>query len=101
DTADSIASCFELLINAGSTGVWAQADGATLTVTSRLMGSAGNAVSFSATTNSELFTATANGATLTGGIDWVWRTDTVAQTKLNRAARDWHRAFFAALKGHV
>src|ERR1019366_8837822 len=32
DTAGSIAKCFELLVNAGSTGVWAQATGAVLTI---------------------------------------------------------------------
>ena len=100
DTAESIATCFELLINAGSTGVWARADGAMLTITSRLMGSAGNAVGISANTNSTQFTAAASGATLAGGIDGVWRTDTAAPVKLNRAARDWNRAFFEALKGY-
>ena len=54
DTAESIAKCFELLINAGSTGVWAQADGAVLTITSRLMGSAGNAIANRASTNSDV-----------------------------------------------
>jgi hypothetical protein len=100
DTAESIATCFELLINAGSTGVWAQADGAVLTVTSRLMGSAGNTMAISANTNSTQFTAAVSGATLTGGIDGVWRTDTAASVKLNRAARDWNRTFFEALKGY-
>jgi hypothetical protein len=45
-------------------------------------------------------TAAASGATLTGGIDGVWRTDTGSPVKLNRAARDWNRAFFEALKGY-
>jgi hypothetical protein len=100
DTAASIATCFALLINAGSTGVWARADGAVLTITSRLMGSAGNALGLSASTNSTVFTATASGATLAGGIDGIWRTDTAAPVKLNRAARDWNGAFLRALKGH-
>ena len=100
DTAESIATCFELLINAGSTGVWARADGAMLTITSRVMGLAGNAVGISANTNSTQFTAAASGATLAGGVDGVWRTDTAASVKLNRAARDWNRAFFEALKGY-
>src|ERR1019366_2854230 len=88
DTAESIATCFALLINAGSTGVWARADGAALTIASRLMGTAGNALGLSANTNSTVFTATASGSTLAGGIDGVWRTDTAAPVKLNRAARD-------------
>ena len=100
DSAESIAKCFELLINAGSTGVWAEAEGSALTVTSRLMGSAGNAVGISASTNSAIFTAGASGMTLAGGVDGVWRTDTAAVAKLNRAARDWNEAFFTALKGY-
>ena len=98
DTAESIATCFALLINAGSTGVWARADGAVLTITSRLMGSAGNTLAISANTNSTAFTAGASGATLAGGVDGVWRTDTAAPVKLNRASRDWNLAFFRALK---
>ena len=100
DTAESIATCFSLLINAGSTGVWARADGAVLTIVSRLMGSAGNALGLSANTNSMVFTATASGGTLAGGIDGIWRTDTAAPVKLNRAARDWNGAFLGALKGY-
>jgi hypothetical protein len=100
DTAESIATCFALLINAGSTGVWARADGAVLTITSRLMGLAGNAVGISANTNSTAFTAERSSATLAGGVDGVWRTDTAAPVKLNRAARDWNRAFLQAMKGY-
>jgi hypothetical protein len=100
DTAASIATCFALLINAGSTGVWARADGAVLTITSRLMGTAGNALGLSANTNSTVFTATASGAMLAGGIDGIWRTDTASPMKLNRAARDWNGAFLLALKGY-
>ncbi len=100
DTAESIAKCFELLINAGSTGVWAVAEGPVLMVTSRLMGSPGNAVVIGANTNSSGFAGTASGATLAGGVDGVWRTDTAATLKLNRAARDWSQAFFKALNGY-
>ena len=96
ETAASIATCFALLINAGSTGVWARADGAVLTITSRLMGTAGNALGLSANTNSTVFTATASGAMLAGGIDGIWRTDTAAPMKLNRAARGWNGAFLLA-----
>jgi hypothetical protein len=100
DTAESIATSFALSINAGSTGVWARADGAVLTITSRAMGLAGNALGLSASTNSTVFTATGSGATLTGGIDGIWRTDTSTPAKLNRAARDWNGAFVRALKGY-
>jgi hypothetical protein len=48
-----------------------------------------------------MFTAAASGATLAGGVDGVWRTDTTASVKLNRAARDWNRAFFSALKRYA
>src|SRR5262245_49510816 len=49
DTATTIANCFALLVNAGSTGVWAKAEGATLTITSRTMGAAGNGIPIGAT----------------------------------------------------
>ncbi len=51
DTADSIAKCFELIINAGSTGVRASSQGAVLTIRSRTMGIAGNAIGLGAQTN--------------------------------------------------
>jgi hypothetical protein len=80
--------------------VWARSDGAVLTIVSRLMGLAGNASVLSANTNSTVFTATASGAMLTGGIDGIWRTDTATPVKLNRAARDWNGAFLRAMKGY-
>jgi hypothetical protein len=106
DTAESIATCFEFLINAGSTGVWAQAHGASLTITARAMGSQGNSITVAANTNSAQFTAQTSGPSLSGGTDGraegpqqtVWRTDLQAVPRLNRAARDWHRSFLAALK---
>ena len=64
------------------------------------MGLAGNAVGISVNTNSTAFTAAASGSTLGGGADGVWRTDTLAPVKLNRAARDWNGAFLRALKGY-
>ena len=98
DTAESIAKCFELLINAGSTGVRASSAGAVLTITSRVMGAAGNAIGIAANTNSSAFTATASGATLSGGVDGTWRTDTAATPRINRAARDWTLAYLQALR---
>jgi hypothetical protein len=100
DTSESVAKCFELLINAGSTGVWSRADGAVLTITSRTMGLGGNALGITTDTNSTVFSATPGGATLAGGVDGEWRTDTAATVKINRAARDWNQAFFQALKGY-
>jgi len=97
DTAETVAKCFELLINAGSTGAWANASGAVLTITSRTMGTAGNGLNISASTNSDLFQAQSTGE-LAGGTDGAWHTDTTAIPRVNRAARDWSRAYFTALK---
>jgi hypothetical protein len=99
DTAETVATCFALLINAGSTGVWASASGAVLTITSRTMGVAGNGLAIAAATSSTAFTAQVSGP-LSGGTDATWRTDTSALPRLNRAARDWSAAFFGALKGY-
>ncbi|MBS1859626.1 MAG: hypothetical protein JST11_29920 [Acidobacteria bacterium] len=97
DTAATIAKCFELLINAGSTGVWANASGTVLTITSRTMGAAGNGMTITVDAGSTVFTAASSGAT-TGGTDGQWRTDLAASPRINRAARDWSAAYFAALK---
>lgn len=97
DTAESIAKCFELLLNSGWTAVWAQADGATLTITARTMGSAGNGMTVSANTaGSTAFTAQSSGP-LRGGADANWITDPNVTPRLNRAARDWSRSYFQAL----
>lgn len=108
DTTASIATCFALLINTGSTGVWAQANGATLTITARAMGSAGNTITLTVTTNSTQFTAQTSSAALAGGMDGLpegpdgtpWRTDLNSSPRLNRAARDWNRGFLGALKSY-
>jgi len=100
DTPESVAKCFELLINAGSTGVWAQADRAVLTVTSRLLGAAGNALTIAVVTNSTQFTAQTSGAALAGGNDGKWLTDLAAMPPLNRACRDWSLSFFQALANY-
>src|SRR5215831_6417098 len=99
DTATTIANCFALLVNAGSTGVWAKAEGATLTITSRTTGVAGNGMPISATTGSSGFTATSSGMRR-WGLDGAWRTDLAASPRINRAARDWSRAYFAALNAY-
>lgn len=97
DTAESIAKCFELLLNSGWTTVWAQADGATLTITARTMGNAGNGMTVSANTaGSTVFTAQSSGP-LRGGTDADWITDANVTPRLNRAARDWSRSYFQAL----
>ena len=113
DTAESIARCFVLLINAGSNSVWAQAGGATITITARNLGSAGNGLSISASTdnsvaNSTPLIAQTIGSALAGGLDGTcadpnqnyWRTDLTAMPRINRAARDWSGSFLAALKSY-
>jgi hypothetical protein len=100
DTAESMATCFELLINAGSTEVWAQTDGASLTITSRLLGSAGNSISLSVSTNSAQFTASLTTSSLSGGQDGNWLTDLTVVPRMNRAARDWSLSYFKALNSY-
>jgi hypothetical protein len=108
DTAQSMATCFALLINQGSTEVWAQANGAQLTLTARAFGTQGNGITVSVSTNTTQFTAQTSGPALAGGVDGpaespnniLWRTDLQATPRLNRAARDWSSSFFAAMKGY-
>jgi hypothetical protein len=98
DTAESIAKCFELLITAGSSALWAEADGATLRITARAMGEEGNGIELAAETHSGQFTAAVSGATLAGGVNGTWLTDLEAMPRLNRSARDWSRSFYRALE---
>lgn len=100
DTPQSIAKCFELWIAAGSSAVWAQANGAMLTITARSMGTDGNGITLAASTGSTAFTATVSGATLSGGVTGKWLTDLSVVPRMNRAARDWSLSFFQALKGY-
>jgi hypothetical protein len=100
DTAQSIAKAFELLITAGSSAVWAHADGTTLTITARTMGLGGNGLTVTTNTGNTNFTAQPSPTALTGGADGVWLTDLLATPRLNRAARDWSLSFFQALKSY-
>jgi len=97
DTAETIAKAFELLINNGSTAIWATSAGAVLTIRSRTMGADGNNVTFLASPASGSLSASVSGATLAGGTDGYWRTDLNSLPRMNRAARDWTAAFLAAL----
>ncbi len=99
DTPETIATAFALVINAGSTGVWAQANGAVLTITARAMGTAG-AIPLSASPEAGAFTAIAGNTALANGVDGKWLTDLAAVPRINRAARDWSTAYFQALKGY-
>ncbi len=98
DTAETVAKAYEFEINRGCVSVRAAANGCELTIWSREMGAVGNSVTFSASTSGSGFDAKASSATLAGGEDARWTTDVTAIPRLNRAARDWHRSFFAALR---
>jgi len=100
DTAQSIAKAFEFLIAAGSSAVWAHADGTTLTITARAMGVNGNGLTIATSTGNTNFTAQPSPTALAGGVDGAWHTDLAATPRLNRAARDWNRSFFQALKSY-
>lgn len=100
DTAEAVAKAFELEINRGYMAYRAFADGTLLTVWARVMGAEGNLISLAASTTCTDFHAQASGTALEGGADGDWRTDLAATPRLNRAARDWSRSFFAALQTH-
>lgn len=100
ETPETLALAFQFLINLNSTGVWAQASGGVLTVYARATGAQGNAIALSAGTTATNLTATASGPALSGGMDPVWLTDLSALPRINRAARDWFAAYFAALHGY-
>ncbi len=100
DTLESVAKAFEYLINNGSTGVWAAAAGTVLTIQARVLGTAGNSLTLAATPYTGTMRAVAGGTTFTGGVEGVWLTDLTVVPRLNRAVRDWHRAYYAALQGY-
>ncbi len=103
DSPDTLAIAFAQAINDGSTGIWASASGGVLTITSLLIGLAGNsyALSVSPTTlpaTAPTLTVTSSG--FTGGGDGHWYTDLSASPRLNRAVRDWSLSFFTALHAY-
>jgi hypothetical protein len=101
DTPETLAIAFAQAINDGSTGIWASYSGSALTITSMLIGSAGNSYTLSAvTTNMPDLTVTTSGASLAGAVDGNWYTDLSASPRLNRAVRDWSLNFFTALQGY-
>lgn len=99
DTAESVAKAFEFELNNGYTAVWAHAAGNVLTIHARRMGADGNQVSLSAA-GAGSFGAVCSGAALANGFEGEWHTDLAADTKLNRAVRDWTRSFFVAVHGY-
>ncbi|MGA2134621.1 MAG: hypothetical protein ABSH50_20230 [Bryobacteraceae bacterium] len=100
DTPASLAVAFQLLINEGSTGVWAAANGEVLTITARTMGTTGNGLALAADSGGGTSLQVVTSGALAGGVDGDWLTDLTATPRMNRAARDWSQSFFAALKGY-
>ncbi len=98
DTVDTVATSFANEFNSGYTSVWASATGGVLTIQSRLLGTEGNGIAVSASTNSTTLGVAASG--LSGGADGTWFTDLTASPRLNRAMRDWTTSFFTALVGY-
>jgi len=119
DTTANVAEALAALINVGSNSVWAKANGNQLTVTARAMGLAGNGITVQMDPHSAGFALT-GGLALSGGVDGTsfnlhkddpfegplmaaaqgWCTDLTASPRINRAAWDWHVAYFTALKGY-
>lgn len=100
DTAESVAKAFEMQINGGYTGIRAEAVGNVLTVYSRSMGIDGNQLAVDASVPPGPFTIAISTDAFTNGSDGTWITDVAAVPPLNRAARDWSQAFFAACNSH-
>jgi hypothetical protein len=129
DTTATIVQALAGLINLGTNLVWAGANANQLTLTARYMGTDGNGVGVQLVSSSLDFTLTPNVNSLSGGIDGApydldvaaqnvpptpsqannalvinsaqfWKTDLTASSRINRAARDWHLAYFKALKGY-
>jgi hypothetical protein len=101
DTPDTLAIAFAQAINDGSTGIRADYSGGVLTITSLLIGAAGNSYTLSAaSTDMPGLTVATSGSTFGGGVDGQWRTDLAASPRLNRAVRDWSLSYFTALHGY-
>jgi hypothetical protein len=100
ETLDTVALSFAQEFNRGYTTIRAQASGGVLTIYSRELGTAGEAITVAAYTDSTTMKVALSGSTLDGAVDGVWYTDLTATPRLNRAMRDWTRSFLAALHGY-
>ena len=121
DTPETVAAAYAGLLNAGTNLVWASAQGNQLTIVARAMGSLGNGIVVQLDPASQGLIVSAPSTMLSGGIDGdpydlasdsggvndtlmaatqFWRTDLTATPRLNRAARDWHAAYYRALKNY-
>jgi phage tail sheath gpL-like len=97
DTSETIAAHFAYFINATLVGVWAEANGAVLTITCRSTGT-NWLYTLTVDTSTAHGTATVSGSIATGAVDPTWVIDPTADQPLNRAIRDWHADYFAALR---
>ena len=99
DTATTIAAHFAAFINETLVGVWASASGAVLTVTARSTG-AGASWLFPLAASPAPASA-AGTVAIAGSLETLvavaWNIDPTAANVLNRAFRDWHADWFAAL----
>jgi hypothetical protein len=100
DTSESLAKAFEMELNRGYTAIRAVSQGDRLTIISRAMGFEGNQITVAVSPASGPFYLDLANPTLTGGIDGDWHTDLHASPRINRAARDWSRSFYKALKSY-
>jgi len=100
DTASTLAKAFELELNRGYTAVHAVASGNVLTIYARAMGTIGHNTTVSASPSAGAFSVSVSSAALAGGADGSWHTDLTAIPRINRACRDWSRAFIQALDSY-
>ena len=98
DTPETIAQHMAFFINATLVGVWAEANGATLTITCRSTGINWHVLALRVDTGTAHGTATIGGTLQHRRGAPTWVIDPTASQPLNRAIRDWHADYFAALK---
>lgn len=95
DSAETIATALALRINQGYTSAWASASGPALQVQARAIGTAGGGIDVTVSGGGDTFFIVTE--LLQSGVDGSWRTDLNATPRINRAARDWTRAYVKAL----
>jgi hypothetical protein len=101
DTAATLAAAYADELNKGYMSFWASSSGNVLTITARMLGLAGDALTLTtASSDPGEWGVTASGPALAGGADGTWLTDLTASPRLNRAARDWTTSFFTVLHGY-
>ena len=120
DTLENAVQALAGLINLGTNLVWASANGTELTITARQMGKAGDSIAAQLDPSVAGYSVRPAAAVTGGGVDGTtydldsndslnatlmaaadfWKTDLNAVPRINRAARDWHIAYFTALKGY-